>query len=113
MNLTLTTYERHAADTAIYPGAGTGELLPRSYVALKLAEEAGEVAGKLGKSIRDGWDNDSLVDALTAELGDVLWYVAAMAREIGVPLHVIAEYNLAKLASRAARGTIHGEGDER
>ena len=83
------------------------------YPALGLAGEAGEVADKVKKIIRD---NKSLVNEkqeLAKELGDVLWYINALARDIGYSLEVIAEMNLEKLESRKERGTLQGNGDNR
>ncbi len=83
------------------------------YCALKLNGEAGEVAEKIGKAIRrDGqpWiDNHDLA----LELGDVLWYIAALADEIGYDLQAIAEMNVRKLEDRKLRGVIRGSGDYR
>lgn len=86
-----------------------------TYVTLGLASEAGEVAGKLKKIIRD---SGGLVDlqakvALGDELGDVLWYVSECARHLGLRLEDVARGNLAKLASRAERGVLGGSGDNR
>lgn len=112
--MTLDEYQTGALTTARYPDAA--RLL---YPALKLAGESGEVAEKLGKLMRDeGWLpgvalTDAQRDALVKELGDVLWYVAVLARDLGVPLENVAATNLAKLADRAARGVIGGSGDER
>lgn len=111
--ITLTQYEQTASQTAIYPDAGTGSLAALQYIALKLAEEAGEVAGKVGKAMRDGWDHGDLVDKLFVEGGDVLWYVSQLARELGPGLDAMANYNLDKLASRAERGVLGGSGDDR
>jgi NTP pyrophosphatase (non-canonical NTP hydrolase) len=113
MSLTLTDYQREAATTAIYPDAGTGSLAALQYVALKLAEEAGEVAGKVGKAMRDGWTHGDLVDKLFVEGGDVLWYVSRLADELGPGLEAMANYNLDKLRDRAERGVLGGSGDNR
>lgn len=112
--MTLDDYARGARATASYPAAAA--LL---YPVLKLAGEAGEVAEKVGKWIRDdGWSPGAEVGAartaaLVQELGDVLWYVAAVAHDLGVPLEEVARRNLDKLADRAARGVIGGSGDAR
>ncbi|MDR9391469.1 MAG: nucleoside triphosphate pyrophosphohydrolase family protein [Trueperaceae bacterium] len=112
--MTLQEYETGARSTARYPNDAT--LL---YPVLKLAGESGEVAEKLGKAMRDGgWTpgaalDDDVRDALVKELGDVLWYVASVAVDLGSSLDEVAETNLAKLASRQERGAIHGSGDDR
>ena len=85
------------------------------YCALGLNEEAGEVAGKIKKSIRDsdGEIDASRVDAIILEMGDVLWYLAIMAHALGFPLSHVADKNIEKLTDRLIRNTIHGEGDNR
>lgn len=98
-------YQHRTRETAIYP-ADQGVV----YTALGLASEAGEVAGKVKKAIRDGINVRS---AVIDELGDVLWYVARLADELGEPLSDVAERNLLKLGARAERGTLSGSGDER
>lgn len=99
-------YQLKAKETAIYPQDRGLE-----YLALKLCGESGEVAEKIGKSIRD---NTRLDDAdLAKELGDVLWYVANLADYLGYDLSEIAERNLKKLADRKDRGVIGGSGDNR
>jgi NTP pyrophosphatase (non-canonical NTP hydrolase) len=102
----LNDYQDAALNIAIYPSE-----YKIIYPALKLAGEAGEVAEKVGKSLRDGHVIDE-VD-LAKELGDVLWYIAALANDIGYSLSEIAEINLSKLASRAERGVLKGNGDNR
>ena len=106
-DLTLNEYQSAALSTAIYP---RNPQTARVYTALGLASEAGEYAGKVKKSIRDAYF--SREDA-AAELGDVLWYVAAAADAIGFTMSQLAEENLAKLADRKARNKIVGSGDER
>ena len=107
-------YQDASAEFAQYPHAGTGSPLALAYVGLGLGE-AGEVQGKLKKVIRDsgGMVLEETRTALVSELGDVLWYVAATARELGVPLSEVAEGNIAKLQSRLDRGVIGGSGDTR
>jgi NTP pyrophosphatase (non-canonical NTP hydrolase) len=112
--MTFDEYAQGARATAGYPAAA--HLL---YPVLKLAGEAGEVAEKLGKLMRDeGWTpgrplDEAQREALARELGDVLWYVAAVAHDLDVPLDDVARANLAKLADRKARGVIGGSGDTR
>jgi len=107
----LADYQRDSRATAIYPGAGENLLYPT----LGLCGEAGEVAEKVKKMIRDdaGELTDARRTALAAELGDVLWYLAQLATEAGLELDVIATENLAKLRSRAERSALAGDGDER
>ena len=107
----LNEYQEAALDTAVYPDQGANF----AYPALGLAGEAGEVADKLKKVIRDngGVLTDSVRDAVAKELGDVLWYVAVLAQEMDYSLNEIAKTNLDKLASRQQRGVITGSGDNR
>lgn len=98
-------YQEEAKKTAIYP-----DQYRVVYPALGLAGEAGEVAEKVKKHIRDGVLN---VEELKKELGDVLWYLAAIASDLDLTLDDVAEANLQKLRSRQARGVISGNGDNR
>ena len=88
---------------------------PIVYPTLGLANEAGEVAGKIKKIFRDKNGEISPADreALKQELGDVLWYLAQICTELDLSLEEVAEANLAKLFSRQARGQIRGDGDYR
>jgi NTP pyrophosphatase (non-canonical NTP hydrolase) len=113
MPLTMNEYQEQALKTAIYPDKGSFAGLV--YCALKLNGEAGEVAEKVGKTIRD---HDCVLSAeakiaLEHELGDVLWYVSAAADELGISLELVAQLNLTKLASRQARNKLSGSGDTR
>jgi NTP pyrophosphatase (non-canonical NTP hydrolase) len=86
-----------------------------TYPALGLASEAGEVAGVVKKAIRD-LDETALANlgpALKPELGDVLWYVAILAYNVGLTLEEVAEYNIQKLSDRKTRNVISGSGDNR
>lgn len=114
----MNLYQQHALKTAMYPGRGEGYL---DYVSKKLTGEAGEFSEKLGKKQRKDqtlttnqaqFDDDEKLD-LAKELGDVLWYVAAAADEIGFTLEEVARINIDKLADRKARGVIQGAGDNR
>ncbi|WP_218014423.1 nucleoside triphosphate pyrophosphohydrolase family protein [Mycolicibacterium palauense] len=109
-------YQKRAFGTAIYPGAGDADSYTGlSYVAMGLAGEGGEVAGKVKKILRDddGIIGDVARAKIADELGDVLWYVALLATQLGVSLESIASRNLAKLYDRKDRGVIQGSGDER
>lgn len=88
---------------------------PIVYPTLGLANEAGEVAGKVKKIFRDkgGFISDADREALKQELGDVLWYLTQICTELGLSLEDVAESNITKLASRYERGQIRGEGDSR
>lgn len=101
----MNDYQQQAVETAIYPN--TAQV---TYPAMGLANEAGEVLGKVKKIIRDGtFNREDIAD----ELGDVLWYAAALARDLNTDLSSIAQRNLDKLASRKERGTLQGSGDTR
>ena len=115
----LAKYQEVIKKTAIYPKAiGIG------YCALGLSGEAGEIANKVKKLYRD--DNLALLserqknaliaskkDDLKAELGDVLWYVTALAQEFDLNLDEIMEYNMKKLLDRRERNVLGGSGDNR
>jgi NTP pyrophosphatase (non-canonical NTP hydrolase) len=81
------------------------------YALLGLPAEVGEVCGYIAKSIRDDYPLDAKV--IKKELGDILWFVAAIAADAGLSLGSIAEGNIEKLQSRSARGVISGSGDDR
>jgi NTP pyrophosphatase (non-canonical NTP hydrolase) len=106
----LSEYQRLSRRTAEYPREAW-----LAYPTLGLAGEAGEVAEHAKKAIRDdgGSVNDERKVAMSKELGDVLWYVAQIATELGLDLNEIAEQNLEKLISRQQRGVLSGSGDER
>lgn len=106
-------YDQMVKGLAIYPGKG--ELGGLYYCGLKLAGEAGEVANKLGKIIRDknGKMDSATRTALIYELGDVLWYVSALAQELASDTEEVAHLNQVKLEDRKARGVLGGDGDYR
>ena len=85
------------------------------YPALGLAEEAGEVAGKYAKAIRDenGFISLQRKEEIKKELGDVLWFVAELSTQLGLTLSEVMQCNIDKLSSRKARGVISGSGDNR
>lgn len=106
----LSEYQRQSRRTAGYPHEAW-----LAYPALGLAGEAGEVAEHAKKAIRDdgGTISKQRKAAMSKELGDVLWYVAQLATELGLDLDRIAVENLEKLLSRQRRGVLAGDGDER
>ena len=106
----LDMYQKVALTTAIYPREQA-----IIYPTLGLTGEAGEVANKVKKIIRDDGNkiNESLVQEISAEIGDCLWYISVLADDIGCKLSDIANTNIEKLANRQKNGTIHGSGDTR
>ncbi len=106
----LSEYQRLSRRTAEYPRDAW-----LAYPALGLSGEAGEVAEHAKKAIRDdaGQISDARRTAMSKELGDVLWYVAQLASELGLDLDNIAQANLDKLLSRQQRGVLSGDGDDR
>ena len=86
-----------------------------SYLALGLTEESGEVSGQMKRVFRDdkGVVSEKRKELLLKELGDVLWYLNAMAEELGSSLAAVAALNVAKLKDRQQRDVLRGDGDER
>lgn len=120
----LSSYQTAATEFAKYPGKG--RFLGVQYTTLKLNGEAGEIAEKIGKIMRDDHPLAEQLEGasemvisrerradLLLELGDVLWYVAALAKELDYDLAEVANANLDKLRSRQRRGTLQGSGDYR
>ncbi len=109
--MNFTDYQTKSCATAKYPVIGHGVIYPT----LGLVNEAGEVAGKIKKVFRDksGEFSTETREALKAELGDVLWYLAQTCTELDISLDQVAEANITKLMDRLARGKIHGDGDNR
>jgi NTP pyrophosphatase (non-canonical NTP hydrolase) len=109
--MTLDDYQMITQSSAVYPDVGRNLVFPT----LGLAGESGEVAEKVKKLIRDngGVVDEAAKTALMKELGDVLWYLAALSRELGCTLEEVAAMNLEKIASRRERGVVHGAGDNR
>jgi NTP pyrophosphatase (non-canonical NTP hydrolase) len=106
--MNINTYQQEAAKTAIY----SNKLI---YPTLGLAGEAGEIANKVKKILRDnsGELQEDVRQNLISELGDVLWYVAALATDLKTELSEVAKKNIEKLNSRKNRGAIGGSGDNR
>jgi NTP pyrophosphatase (non-canonical NTP hydrolase) len=109
--MNFTDYQTKSRVTAKYPAIGHAVIYPT----LGLVNEAGEVAGKIKKVFRDknGEISPETREALKAELGDVLWYLAQTCTELDIALDDVAEHNLTKLLDRQARGKIQGDGDNR
>lgn len=108
--MNIDDYQMFASTTAVYP-----KETALTYTVLGMASEAGEVAGKLKKALRD---DDGIITPerrmqLLSEVGDVLWYVAMVAMELNCTLSDVAVMNLDKLGDRDARGVIGGDGDTR
>lgn len=108
--MTLNEYQSGALTTALYPRE-----YAILYPTLGLNGEAGEVAEKVKKTIRDngGEFSDEFRRAIAMELGDVMWYAATLANDLGFTLDEIAAINLEKLRSRAHRNCLNGSGDNR
>lgn len=108
--MTLDEYQNHALETAIYP-----KQYKIIYPALGITGEAGECSDKVKKVIRD--NNGEFIDdrkrEIAKEIGDVLWYCAALAHDIGYTLNEVGEMNVEKLNSRKERNKINGNGDNR
>ena len=104
-------YQEEAYKTAIYPNKGENF----TYPTLGLVGESGEIAEKIKKVLRDngGELTPSIIEDIKFEIGDVLWYCAALAKELGITLDDIATANIIKLKSRQDRAVLHGSGDNR
>lgn len=93
--------------------------MPVIYPVIGLLGEAGEVADKVKKLIRDkGYKPGDIIDhkdkeAIMLELGDVLWYISEIANNLDITLEEVGRRNLQKLMSRKERDMIHGSGDYR
>ena len=110
-SITASMYQEKACETAIFPKQQAME-----YLTLGLTGEAGEIANKVKKFIRDGATKDEYLAKrieIGYEIGDVLWYCAVLAEELEMNLGHIMEKNLDKLADRHKRGKISGSGDNR
>ena len=101
-------YQKIARSTAVYP-----EEYKVVYPALGLCGEAGEVADKIKKTIRGDSTLAQATGDIAMELGDVLWYVATLADDLGVELEDIAKWNVDKLQRRMKSNKIKGDGDNR
>lgn len=109
--MTFKEYQQKAVETAVY---GSGDKI--IYPALGLANEAGEVLGKIKKVLRDKNGEFDHIDTrmtIADEIGDVLWYIAALCQDLQIPLESVANRNIVKLMDRKARNVIQGSGDNR
>lgn len=106
----LNDYQERAMSFDKYP---PGDRV--TFKTLGLCGESGEVAEKVKKVIRDknGFYDVDTINDIILELGDVLWYLAGIAHELGTDLETVAQRNLNKLTDRANRNMIKGEGDNR
>ena len=107
--MTFTKYEERLLETLVISGDCNNTI----YGVTGLCEEVGEVAGKLKRLMRGDISNDAYISGMKDELGDVLWYVAGVARALSADLNEVAILNLVKLQSRKNRGKIGGSGDTR
>lgn len=109
--MTFSDYQNESKKTAIYPNIGENFIYPT----LGLSGEAGEIANKIKKIIRDKNNKINKEDKqeINKELGDVLWYLSQIATELGISLDEIAQNNISKLLSRQARNVLGGNGDNR
>lgn len=105
MSLDIDQYQEFTRSTAIYP-----KTLAVEYLALGLTSEAGEVAGKIKKLIRD---KVVAKEDILAEVGDVLWYSVRLLDEIGYTASACIVHNRDKLIDRQNRSVIQGSGDKR
>ena len=103
--MNMNDYQNQASKTAIYPAS-----VQVLYPTLGLAGEAGEVANKVKKIVRDGKLDK---EAIGSEIGDCLWYIAAICKDLGLKMEDVAQANLDKLRQRQERGTLSGSGDTR
>lgn len=110
MIMTLNEFQKAALETAVYP-----KEYKVIYPALGITGEAGECSDKVKKVIRDnnGEFTDDRKREIAKEIGDVLWYCATLAHDIGYSLEEIGEMNVEKLRSRKERNKLNGSGDNR
>ena len=108
--MSLHWYQEAIKEFALYPGANQGGFEEVNYLTLGLTSEAGEVAGKWKKLIRDGKFNE---DQFLSEIGDCLWYITMLCSSAGISIEELAERNYKKLSERLQTNTIKGEGDDR
>jgi len=105
-------YQLMCKSTAVFPGKDEGDIV---YPTLGLTGEAGEVAEKVKKLIRDkgGVRDQEFIDGIGKEIGDVLWYVATLCTSLDIKMATVAHNNIIKLLDRKDRNVIKENGDER
>jgi NTP pyrophosphatase (non-canonical NTP hydrolase) len=121
-------YQAFTRTTAKYQDACHSESAKIVYCLFGLAGEMGESFEKLKKVLRvDGFDGIEMAlfpslktaeserfrELMKKEMGDILWYLARLADEMGMSFQDVAATNVAKLSDRKVRGVLHAEGDER
>jgi NTP pyrophosphatase (non-canonical NTP hydrolase) len=113
--MTFEEYQDQSKKTALYPKTDGNLNYALTYPVMGMLSEAGEVAGKVKKAIRDnsGVIDEARKEELAAEVGDVLWYLTQICTELGLTLDEVAKANLDKLLSRLDRGVLGGSGDNR
>ena len=109
----LDQYQEVASNYAMFPSDTS-----LMYLTLGLCGESGEVAEKIKKYVRENGPLQNTYpiqykEALIRELGDVLWYLANLAKALNVPLNYVATKNIEKIQKRLENNTIKGEGDDR
>jgi len=104
-------YQEKAWETAIYPNKGNNLIYP----VLGLGGETGEVLEKIKKIMRDEKNqiSEKKKEELKKELGDVLWYLSSICKELNITLNDVVNKNISKLNSRKKRNQLHGSGDNR
>lgn len=122
--MTPNEYQQKAHEFAFYEkpisyetfgGQAVTHELDWTYPVMGLTEEAGEVAGKFAKAIRDESGNITAErkEAIKKELGDVCWFVAELSTLMGFKLEEVMQHNIDKLTSRKERNVLKGSGDNR
>jgi NTP pyrophosphatase (non-canonical NTP hydrolase) len=105
--MNINDYQDKAYTTAL-PSARNS-----NYMLLGLLNEAGEMTGVVKKYLRGDYGDEIMLQKLTKEIGDTLWYLAGFASTMGINLDEIAQANLDKLQDRMKRGVLMGDGDNR
>ena len=110
--MTLDEYQKEALVTALWSGDNLKDL---SHWTLGITGEAGEVAEKVKKVIRDfdGEVSEETKKELMKEIGDVMWYLAVLAKHLGYSFDEVARVNIVKLRDRQTRNKLKGSGDNR